>query len=482
MITSMFVGGSAIVTAATINNEYRKSQHMELTAEEKRTILEDKSRRFVHFTSKESAQKIIESGFFIPTTGKIKNHFTKTIDGRGKKRDSDMVYMFDTATFSVDDYIRNLPKARSPFNGCYEYYAVSTKPDEYEINNFRRRVQDGAITYDGRLDLDGTDTRIQKYVLGLDEQGAYTLNEVPMDYQYIPSDELKAKLSRDKSGMLKYTIKTYYADLKKGIDATKTFKLQREEFKAQLQRRKEFAKANRQFIEEEKDKSYVYKKDGRTIVVKNVEYEEVGEKKLQKIAIIENSEQNKRRKLEECTSFCYMDEFNLGDIEPEVATEYFFNNLDRIKEKQSTVPEYIGLPLKNLETGEVTNEYDTVVDKTFRQYMERRQNSKDVADKNYNELKNSKKLTTRIKSLFSKVFGKKKDISMLGEGLTPDEQDRIELAKLGYSSVKAMNVDDKGAEIFKALQGNVNDDLAVYSYNEGYKEQREISGQDIEEI
>ena len=63
------VGSSAIVTAATINNEYRKSQHMELTEEEKKQILEDKSRRFLHFTSEKSARRIIESGFFIPTVG-----------------------------------------------------------------------------------------------------------------------------------------------------------------------------------------------------------------------------------------------------------------------------------------------------------------------------------------------------------------------------------------------------------------------------
>ena len=321
------------------------------------------------------------------------------------------------------------------------------------------------------MDIDGTDTRIQKYILELDEQGKYIFSEVPMNYRYVPSEELKTKLSRDKMGILKYTIRTYYADLKKGIDATKSFRIQKAEFKEQLQRRKDFAKANRQFIEEEKDKSYVYEKDGRKIVVKNVEYEEVGGKKLQKIAIIENSEQNKRRKAEECTRFCYMDEFNIGDIEPEVATEYFFNNLDKINEKQSSVPEYIGLPLQNLETGEVTNEYDTVVDKNFRQYIERRQESKDLAEKNFAELKNSKKLSTKIKLLFSKVFGRKKDVVMLDEGKIQNN-DRANLASMGYSSVKAMNADDKEAEMYRLLSNQLNDDLGLYSFNEENKNQR----------
>ena len=108
--------------------------------------------------------------------------------------------------------------------------------------------------------------------------------------------------------------------------------------------------------------------------------------------------------------------------------------------------------------------------------------AKNVAETKFNELKKSSKLTTKIKSLFSKVFGKKKDFAMLGEAVTPEEVERKKLAKLGYSSVQAMNADDKEAEMFKFLQGNVNDDLAVYSYNEGCNEQREIGGQDIEEI
>lgn len=478
LIECAVLGASSVIVKDAVTIEYLKSKQLDLSNQEKKEFLEDKSRRFVHFTSKESAEKIIESGFVLPTKGRVKNHFTKVMDGSGKKKDSDMVYMFDSATFNVDDYIRNLPKERSPFNGCYEYYAVSTKPDEHELSSFKRRVQDGAITYDGRLDLDGTDTRIQKYVLGLDEHGEYTLNEVPMDYKYTPSDELKAKLSKDKMGNLRYTLKTYYADVKKARETAKTFRVQKEEYKDQIQRRKDFAKANRQFIEEEKDKSYVFKKDGRTIVVKNIEYEEIGGKKLQKIAIFENTEENKRKKALDVAKFCYMDEYDLSNIDSRVGADYFFNNLDIINEKQSSVPEYIGLPIENLETGEVTNEYDT----KFRQYMERRQNSKYVADKNFNELKNSKKLTTRIKSLFSKVFGKKKEVAMLGEGLTPEEQDRRELAKLGYSSVQAMNADDKEAEMYSLLSNQLSDDLEIYSFNEGYDEQRKITEKVKEEI
>ena len=428
----------------------------------------------------------MESGFLIPTKGILANHFTRTIDNNGKKRNAEMVYMFDSAKFSVDDYIRNLPKNRSPFNGCYEYYAVSTKPDVHEINNFKKRAQDGAITYEGRLDIDGTDTKLVKYVLGLDEQGKYNFTEVPMDYEYEPPQELLDKLNQDKMGNIRYTFTTYMSEVKRARTSLKSFRAQKEAYKEQIRKKKEFAKANRQFKNEEKDKSYVYEKDGRTIVVKNIEYEEVGGKKLQKLAIIENSEETKDKRISEATKFCYMDEFNIADIEGEVAKEYFFNNLDKIKEKDNNVPEYIGLPTQNLETGEVFNEYDTTFDTTFKGYMEKRGQTKSRLDKKYDEYTKSKKWTHKIKEMFSKVFGRKKNVKLLDEGMAKDieTEDREKLAKLGYSSVEAMNKDDKEAEMFAFLQGNTNSKEEVINYYINSEEQRQINQEErtVEEI
>ncbi|MBQ8044529.1 MAG: hypothetical protein IJ272_10390 [Clostridia bacterium] len=480
----LVLGAGAALARDAVTIEYLKSKQLELSDAEKEQFARDSYRRFVHFTSKESAEQIMQSGFLIPTKGMLDNHFTKSIDGRGKKKDSDMVYMFDSATFSVDDYIRNLPKSRSPFNGCYEYYAVSMRPDEHEINNFKRRAQDGAITYEGRLDIDGTDTKLVKYVLGLDEQGKYKLDEVPMDFEYKPSQELRDKLAKDKMGMLRYTLTTYMSEVKKSKASLKRFKAQREEYKEQIRKKKDFAKANRQFIEEEKDKNYVFEKDGRTIVVKNIEYEQVGGKKLQKLAIIENSADTKNKKLGEATKFCYMDEFNIEDMEPHVATEYFFGNLDRIKGKQSTVPEYIGLPIENLETGEVTNEYDTTFDTTFKKYMDERQTRQDRVQPKYDEIQKSKKWTQKIKAMFTKVFGKKKDVKLLSESVSQpsyEAEDRDALAKLGNSSVEAMHKGDKEAEMFSILQDNTYPPQSqeIIAYDQSYKEVQGIEGQDL---
>lgn len=479
MVTECLVfGAGAVALRDAVSIEYLKSKHLELSDEEKREFAEDSSRRFIHFTSKENAEKIMQSGFLIPTKGVLNNHFTRTIDGKGKKKDSDMVYMFDSSNFSVDDYIRNLPKNRSPFNGCYEYYAISTRPDEHEINDFKRRAQDSAITYEGRLDIDGTDTRLVKYVLGLDEQGEYQFTEVPMNYEYEPAQELLDKLSQDRMGTLKYSLTTYISEVKKARQSLKIYRAQKSEYKEQIRKKKEFAKANRQFIEEQKDKSYIFEKDGRTIVVKNVEYEQVGGRKLQRLAIIENGNETKKKKMGEATKFCYMDEFNLDEMDSRVATEYFFGNLDRIKEKQSTVPEYIGLPLENLETGEVINEYDTTFDITFRQYMERRQQTKDRVQPKYEQITNSRKWTQKIKSMFTKMFSRRKDTKLLQEGQvqgTYQMEDRDALAKLGYSSVEAMNKDD----MFCFLQDSTYPPEEVDNFNRSYTAPSSRDGQNL---
>lgn len=250
----LLLAGSAKVVKDAGQIEYLKSKQLELTNEEKEEFLADDDRRFIHFTSKENAKNIISSGFLVPTKVVLNNHFTKTIDENGKRKNSEMVYMFDSKTFSVDDYIRNLPKSRSPYNGVYEYYAVSTKPDKYALNSFKKRAQDGAITYDGRLDIDGTDTKLTKYVLGLDKEGKYTFNEMGLDEEYIPSEELLQKLKEDKSRSFMYGMRNYVSELKQSKTSMKRFKAEKEEYKRQIKAKREFAKANKQFMEEEKRK------------------------------------------------------------------------------------------------------------------------------------------------------------------------------------------------------------------------------------
>lgn len=463
-------GTKTMYDAATI--EYLKSKQLEFTDEEKQEFLSDDNRRFIHFTSKESAKKIIESGFLNPTKGVLKNHFTKSIDKDGKTKNADMVYMFDTKTFSVEDYIRNLPKKRSPYNGVYEYYAVSTKPDAYSVNSFKKRAQDGAITYEGRMDIDGTDTKLTKYVLGLDENKEYTFKEMALDEEYIPSEELLSRLDKDKKSILGYNIRNYMSELKKAKTSIKSFKVNKEEYKKQIKAKREFAKANRQFIEEEKEKSYIYKKDNRCIVVKNLSYDMIDGKKLQKLAIIENF---KDKRLEDSTKICYMDEFNLENLDSKVATKYFFNNLDNISSNIEN-PDYIGLPEENLENGTVQNDYD----EKFKKSYEKKKKAKEYADKKQSEYL-KEKLGNKIKSFFNKLF-KKDKVNLLDSAKNEYEKDeenaRKSLNALGYSSVEAMNKDDKNITILSDLENMTYTD---YEFMENNKNIHSINNIQIED-
>lgn len=455
-----------------IDVEHAKSIMLELPEEEKQAFLQDETRRFIHFTSKECAEQIMKFGGLIPTKGVIANHFAQSIDSEGKKKFDEMVFMFDSANFSVEDYIRNLPRDRSPFSGCYEYYAISTRPDKYEVNSFRQRVHDGAITYNGDLSIKGTDTKLVKYVLGLDEQGKYKFDEVAVDFEYEAPQELKDKLAKDKMGILKYTFTTYMSEVEQSKRGLEDFKSKKEIYKEQIRRAKAWAMDRKQFREEQKDKNYIFEKDGRTIVVKNIDYEKIGGKKLQKLAIIENGPDTKKKSVSQATKFCYMDEFNIEDMDSRVATEYFFGNLDRIKDKQSTVPEYIGLPLENLETHEVTNEYDTTFDTTFKEYMDKRQARIDEMQPKYEEYRNSKKITHKIKAMFSKVLGRKKDIKMLGES---SEQQAYEV-----ETKESLPINDaKEMTMFSHLHEQTRKSEEVIAYDQSYKEVQSIEGQDL---
>lgn len=470
------LGAGAVVASDAIKIEYLKSKHRELTDTEKREFLADDSRRFIHFTSETSAKKIMQSGFLIPTKGVVNNHFTRSMDSKGITRESEMVYMFDSATFSVDDYIRNLPIKRSPFNGCYEYYAISTKPNKYDIHDFRKRAQDGAITYEGRLDIDGTDTRLVKYALALDEQGEYTFTEMAMDAEYTPTPELLAKLERDKTTSIGYIAKTYMSEVRKSKESMRRFRAEKNIYKEQIRKKKELAKANRQFTEEEKDKSYIYEQDGRTIVVKNIEYEQVGGKRLQKIAIMEREDGTKKSK--PSMTFCYMDELDVSKLEPEVASKYFFSNHDEARNSKSKMPRYIGMPLLNLETGEVVNEYDTTFDKDFREHMDRKYKVSAGLEERYERVKKSRGIVAKVKSMFARIFKKEQPLA-----LSEAEVDRQRLADLGYSSVEAMNNDDRDARMFKLLEDGTYppEEVATYDLTNESQETLTIKPREVEE-
>lgn len=149
-----------------IRTEYLKSQQMELSEEVKTKIQEE---GLFHVTSKESAMKIMESGFLLPTKGLADNHFSKSRYGDGF---ADFVYMF-AGKPTVEMYSNNLSH-----QVCKDgtIYAVRYRPNEYDINNYTERLEDGAITHEGILDI--TDSKPEIVRMTIDKG---KLVEIPLD-------------------------------------------------------------------------------------------------------------------------------------------------------------------------------------------------------------------------------------------------------------------------------------------------------------
>lgn len=146
--------------------ERLKAKQLELSEAVRATIEKD---GLFHITTKENAEKIIESGYLLPTKNAIHNHFSMSRYGDGF---ADFVYMF-AGSPSAEMFSRNLP------NNVFEngsIYAVRYKPDKFDINNFTERLEDGAITHEGLLDIANSNPELVRMRL---EKGK--LVEIPWD-------------------------------------------------------------------------------------------------------------------------------------------------------------------------------------------------------------------------------------------------------------------------------------------------------------
>lgn len=247
MIEYVVFGAAGVVIKKAVDIEYAKSKHIDLTEEEKESFLNDENREFIHFTTEKNARSIFKSGKIIPTKGIINNHFSTTRDNDGKLRASQKVYMFDSKTLSVEDYVRNLPRKNSPSNGCYTFYGISMKPNKDNIDNFKKRAFDGAITYEGEVELSKVNGRVAKYALDLDENNQYIMKEIGIDEEYTPSPELIAKVSKDRCGRVKYALRNFVLDSRL---AKRYIASEREQSK--INKKRAYFRANKQLIEEGK--------------------------------------------------------------------------------------------------------------------------------------------------------------------------------------------------------------------------------------
>lgn len=126
-----------------VKTEYLKSKQLDLTEKVKEKILQE---GLYHITSKENAEKIIESGYMLPSKGVLNNHASKSRYGDNF---ADFVYMF-AGKPTKELFSANLSHIAFK-DGTF--YAIKHTPNKFDINNYTERLEDGAIMYEGRLDI-----------------------------------------------------------------------------------------------------------------------------------------------------------------------------------------------------------------------------------------------------------------------------------------------------------------------------------------
>ena len=193
MLVETFVIGSLAGYAKTV---YLKSKQLELEDEVKDKIL---SEGLYHITSKENAENIVKSGYFIPTKGVLKNHFSKSRYGDNF---ANLVYMF--AGKPTKEIFQNNMGLSTFKDGTI--YAVKHTPDVYELNNYTQRLEDSSVTYEGRLDITNSKPELVRFMMRNGE-----LVQIPWN------EKVDAKLSnKTLIGKLKM-ISAAYKELGKNI-------------------------------------------------------------------------------------------------------------------------------------------------------------------------------------------------------------------------------------------------------------------------
>ena len=162
---------SVVPTAINcIGVELSKKMQIALEEQTKNKIKEE---GIYHLTNKQAALEIMKSGYIRPSKGKLNNHGAKSFTSNEA---GELVYMF-AGKPNLLSLAKNMAHSfGDKSDGAF--YAVRHFPTDNEIDKYKQRVNDGAITYDGRLQLDKERTEIVKMKL---KNGK--LVEIPMDEQ-----------------------------------------------------------------------------------------------------------------------------------------------------------------------------------------------------------------------------------------------------------------------------------------------------------
>lgn len=361
----IMVGIYGIGVSAVKNVEKLKSFQADLKDETKQKILTE---GIYHLTTRENAERIVESGFMMPSKGLVNNHFSKSIHG---KEFADFVYMFAGKT---DLYMlsKNVSHRLGDKNDG-TFYAVKHTPDKYEVENYTERFQDGAITYEGKLDIANSNPEIVRFKL---EKGK--LVEIPLDEKVEKPSFIKRTLRNRK--LRATNIKSVYKEILEAIKFSVSPK-SKNQFKELKQQRKRENRLLNQINLEKSEKVFVLE-NGDKVKTGNDKF--VDGRVLSQFSLVTSEGQSKD---------IYLDQIDVSNISPNELVEFFESNIDF----NSELPQYIGKP--RIKDGNVIQK----IDNDFNKHFIKKQETKKVTDPIYAKIIEGSKSKKQL-SIFKKIY------------------------------------------------------------------------------
>lgn len=318
-ITNFFI---AYTIAGGLTNEYLSSKQLDLSEEARQRILEE---GIYHFTTKENAEKIIQSGYLMTSKGLVANHFSKSRYG---DKFADFVYMFGGKP-KVADLMNNVDKALAE-DGTF--YAVRFRPNKFDINNFNERLSDGAVTHEGRLDIANSEPEIVRLQIRDNK-----VVEIPMDEQVERNPKIpKTYIGRVKK-MLPFAMKRFG-------ESIVHFKDKNGQLRKCIEHRKAEQKMLEQLSADSTKREYEAEKDGKAYSIVGVGAKMVDGRPLVGFRVGEKDG--------EFAKNVFMDMADLSGIPDEKLQEFITEHMN----EESIRTEYIGKPV--MINGEVHQEID----------------------------------------------------------------------------------------------------------------------------
>lgn len=309
-----------------VRTEILKSKHLDLSEEAKSKIAEE---GIYHITSKEAAEQIVKSGYILPTKGVKDNHFSKSRYGDNF---ADFVYMF------AGKPSKELFKSNLSHRACKDgtIYAVKHTPNQYDINNYTERLEDSAITYEGRLDIANSNPELVRMKF---EKGQ--LIEIPWN------EPVKTNIFQ-KIGelpVIKFArgLPAAFRELNRNV----VFRDKEGRLKACIAKRREENKMLQQYNNDTQQKTFEISKDGITYTISSSGTKMNDGKPLIGFRLSQEKTEFEKN--------IYMDAIDITTISDENLQTFLTNHMN----EQSVRSEYIGKPViqKDGVTQKIDEEY-----------------------------------------------------------------------------------------------------------------------------